>query len=322
MLVITLWLIMVLAMVAVALSRFLSTETRLIRYHGARAQARAWAEAGIRFGMQRLREDANAYDWLGERWATPSPDDPAHPTTWTVSFPGEAPQQVALKGSVSITITDEERNLNLNTATESVLAAFLGDAEAAKALVGYRSPEDEGADHSMKPPYQPKHAPLAVLEETWDIPAIRASSRVQQFIREHGTVSTDGAVNINTASSEVLTALANDANLAERLIASRPGIDGRFGASESGGTDDDCKAMADTITEADNLARCAGVADSTPVRNLLARTDVGVAVGVSSSVFRIRAEGATAQPMTRYAIEAVVKRQRTEEPVILAWKEQ
>src|SRR3989338_1833318 len=97
-LVITLWLIAVLAMVAVALSRFLSTETRLMRYHGARAQARAWAEAGVRLAMHRLQEDTNAYDGLGERWATPSPDDRAHPTSWEVSFP---------EGSVSITITDE-----------------------------------------------------------------------------------------------------------------------------------------------------------------------------------------------------------------------
>ncbi len=299
-LVITLWLIAVLAMVAVALSRFLSTETRLIRYYGARAQARAWAEAGIRLGLQRLREDTNVYDGLGERWATPSPEDREHPTKWIVSFP---------KGSVSITITDEERRLNLNTATEEMLTAFLGNAEAAKALVRYRSLEDEGADQSMQPPYQPKNARLATLEEAFDIPAIRASSHVQQLIKEQGTVWTD-AVNINTASAEVLKTLVPgvEPGTIDQVVAARPGPNGQLG------DDDDCVAV-DRATGANHLATCAGVGGEAIVTLLSSpRT-------VSSSVFRIHAEGETAQPMTRYQIEVIVKRQGEEEPVILAWRE-
>ena len=64
---------------AVAVSSYLSTETRLTRYHLARCQARAWAKAGVLLAMQRLASDAMqpedasqpelAYDWLGDDWA-------------------------------------------------------------------------------------------------------------------------------------------------------------------------------------------------------------------------------------------------------------
>jgi hypothetical protein len=123
----------------------------------------------------------------------------------------------------------------------------------------------------------------------------------------------EGAVNINTAGFDVLTALTNDVSLAELFMIHRPGMDGQFG------TDDDCKATADTTQEADTLAMCLGRADSNEVRNLLAHPKVNV--GVSSSVFRLRAEAATTQPVTRYRIEAIMTRQAEQEPAVLAWRE-
>ena len=46
-LMVTLWLVAVLSMTAVALAGYLSTEARLTGYRVARAQARQWAKTGV-----------------------------------------------------------------------------------------------------------------------------------------------------------------------------------------------------------------------------------------------------------------------------------
>ncbi len=306
MLVITLWLIAVLSMVAIALSRFLSTETRLLRYHGARAQAQAWAIAGVRLAIQRLQEDTNAYDALGERWALPSPEDPEDPTVWVVSMP--------MNGTISITITDEERKLDINNAPEDALTRLVGNPAVAQAIVSYRDPGADGeyeGDPTHQPPYLPKNSPLSVVEELWELPTIQEDAAASARLDASATVFVEPlAVNINTASAEVLKALVPTVapTIIDQVVAARPGPNGRLG------DEDDCTAT-DSQNGAIQLAGCAGIAPAEMV-TLLAPPRT-----VSSSVFRVVATGMVEKPAVRARVEAVVKRVQGGEPVILAWME-
>jgi type II secretory pathway component PulK len=314
-LVVTLWLIAVLAMVSISLAGYLSTETRLMRYDLARAQAKAWARAGVYLAMQRLAQDdkpgEERCDWLGDDWAS----------AWVIPLPAEPRSPVTWRGHAAIQITDEERRIDLNIAKEETLATLIQNAEAARAVVDYRDPDDEGVDATVQPPYAPKNAPIRALEELWEIPRISQDAAVQSIVRQHGGLYAHGAVNINTVGAEVLEALDGDRSLVEQLIRSRPGPDGVLGSQ------DDCKATT-ISTAAAELASCAGL-DEAGEESLIALL-TRAAFDVRSSVFRILVVGETEQPSARHRIEAVVRRGSQDgssirvgqEPfAILAWKE-
>lgn len=334
-LVVTLWLIAVLAAAAVALGGYLSVETRLMRYHLAQAQAKAWARAGIVLAMQRLAEDLQQadsvddvgnprfYDWLGDEWAYVAPVDPdADPTQWTVSFPLEDQQAGRTSGAVTIQIIDEDRKLDLNTADVLVIQRLLNDPDIAQAIVDYQDVDDEGLDDSVEPPYQPKNALIQAIEELWEIPLVEASATSQAVLEQEATVYAEGAININTATVGVLAPLVaiddvDEVAEAERLVAARPGADGQFGG-------EDCVAVDPTTATAD-LTSCSGASQEW-LTSLMSVSGMGVV----SSVFRIHVEGTVETPFVRYPIEAIVKRDATEEPKlrigekefqILAWKE-
>jgi type II secretory pathway component PulK len=177
-------LIIVLALVAIALGGYLSTETRLMRYHLAHAQAKAWAKAGVYLALQRLAQDAKQaddtepYDWLGDDWAyVPHASPGMEASVWVVQMPapGQTPQ--AARHVIAIQMTDEERKLDLNAATKTHLMGLGLPDEAAQAIMDYwdvEDPSDPSEDQpDAQPPYYAKDAPLVVLEELLDVPAIQ-----------------------------------------------------------------------------------------------------------------------------------------------------
>ena len=280
-LVIALWLIVILATLAVVVSGGLSTETRMMRYQWAKAQARAWARAGVILAMQRLAQDAKQidepYDWLGDDWACFSQGEPdADSTVWIVQRPVEGTDPARFSGHIAIQIVDEERKLNLNVATQEMLAHLLGHREVARAILDYQ-------------------APIRLIEEFWLIPGLGAQAQIQQALTQYTTVYTEGAININTAHTEVLAAIAGEPSLAERLTGSRPGPDGQLG------TADDCRATM-ASTAAIELASCANV-DEEVLVSLFTKANVVV----RSAVFRILTVGKVHKPLVRYRIEAVVR---------------
>ena len=314
-LVVTLWVIIILAAVAVALGQYLSMEIRLVRYRMARAQARAWAYSGVVLAMQRLAQDASgptgSYDWLGDVWAVPSTHGAgdAGAGTWAVALHGTGTDGRG-DGDVRVTVADEERRLDLNAAAEPVIARLAADGEAARALVDYRDADTTGeyeGDAARQPPYAPKNAPMWQLEELREIPDV--AQEAQQSLLRDGTVATGGAVNINTAAPEVLSAFVDEANpdaaalrrAIDAIVASRPGPDGLLG------TDDDCKA---TLKEqaAIQLAACSGLAASGEGSAADLLWSLNAQWSVSSSAFRIIAVSHLVRPDISYRIEAIVKR--------------
>jgi len=304
MLVITLWLVVTLAIAAVALGNYLGTETRLMRYHLARAQAKAWARAGVYVAMQRLALDAkeDALDWLGDDWAVVPAAQSAvgDPTAWVVPMPAESGGASRFTGDATIHITDEERRLDLSVADKAMLTNLLGNQDAAEAILNYQKP-GASTDTSIQPPYVPKGAPVTALEELWEIPAVAADPHAKQLLAQDASVGTQGTFNINTVRGEVLKAVAHQdpelEALIDPLISNRPGADGAFG------TTDDCTATE--ITQAANeLAACQTPLDPVKLASLLSLATFSV----SSSLFRVRVVGRVQIPSVQYQVEAIVQR--------------
>ena len=163
-----------------------------------------------------------------------------------------------------------------------------------------------------EPPYYPKNAPAAALEELVDIPRVReVFAAVQPFLAVAPADAAPPAVNINTAGREVLEALGGDPAVVEALIAGRPGAD------QTWGTDDDCKAT-DITQAAIQLAACALAGDTQRLVPLLSLPTAAFAV--SSSRFRVAVDALAGARDAKRHIEAVVQR-TSEGPKILAWYE-
>ena len=216
---------------------------------------------------------------------------------------------------MTIRITDEERRLDLNTVSEPVLARLLegvsGSPDLARPIVDALDPDDEGAVMG-EPPYYPKNAPMAALEELADIPRAReVFTALQPFLTVAPDSTAPPTVNINTAGREVLVALGADPALVDALIVARPGADQMWG------TDDDCKAT-DISQAAMELAACALSGDTAKLVPLLSLPTADFVV--SSSRFRVEVDALVNAREARHHIGAVIQRTPAG-PKILAWRE-
>jgi len=283
--------------------------------------------------MQRLALDAQqageTVDWLEDDWAVfPTTSPAADPTIWVLSLPPEGQGPATASGQVTIHITDEERRLDLNGALASprVLQELLGVADVAQAIVDYRdtdNPPDPAEDRpDAQPPYFAKDAPIMVLEELLEVPAIQEHPDTIPTLMSQATSHTGGQLNINTASFEVLRAVKGtvvDPGLIQTFV-------DRRGAGPDGepGTADDC-LWTPNANSLQQITDCLGLGTNfAPVNNLTA------GLGYQSSVFRIAVEGQIATGAVRYRIQAIVRRggsghsviQISEVPFqILAWRE-
>jgi hypothetical protein len=320
---VTLWLVAVLSLLAVAISHRLALELRLVKHRLARTQAQALARGAVRYGMLLLQADLEEepYDWLGDQWAgtevAPSPEGPPaaggmEPSPAIVLEVADG-AQANVTHRIVLRITDEERRLNLNGAELSHLTGLGVSPEAAQAIVDYRDadePDDPAEDRADRdPPYIAKDGPFVTLQELTLIPAVREERASLPLLLRDATVYTDGRINANTASLPVLLAVkggaAPDPVIGE-LVARRAGADGQFG------TLDDC-VLKDHPEALQDLATCLGKGFD----------EVSAAVAglsFSSVVFTVIAEPLDAEGRVRHHIEAVVS--RTESPPrVIAWHE-
>jgi len=220
-------------------------------------------------------------------------------------------------------VQDEERKLNINTASDKELtrlfriAAGLREDEAeeiAHAIVDWRSEQEQqisGFDgeeyyRRLNFPYDPKKAPFEVLEEVLLVKGMNPT--VFERVRDFLTVYGDGRVNINTAPEPVLQALGLSANMAGMMIAARHGGD------HQPCTDDD-RLFADSGSSLDVSA----LGDLDP--DQLAEIDQLYHAGrlsVLSGIFHIHAEAFLESGQERRFIDCVVQ---GEDGKILAWRE-
>ena len=323
-LIVTLWLVTLLSVLAVAIGRYLSLSVKMARFRLAREEARSMARGGIYLAMQRLAEDApeappQAYDWEGDDWAAPAHDAEApdsDPSVWVIAGPG-AGGGSGFEGRVSVRITDEERKLNLNAATFEELAAIAGDQVLAQEIVDARDDADPAEDRpTSEPPYAAKNGPFEALEELADLPGMSADAYQALAASTSPYFTAGAAVNINTVSAEALRALGVTESTIQMIMRFREGPDGSQEHAQDGIFGEQGLAILQRLKDGQGVDLT-----GTPDGNLLS----GPTFGVASQTFLISAEGAVDHPAVRARIQAIVRRtacpDRMPAPCIVAWRE-
>ena len=290
-LIVTLWIVTILGALSVAVARYLSTEVRLTRYRLARQEARELARSGVLVAQQLIRQDSDPVDWSEEPWAQPLTVSPVPGRTQTV------------------TITDEERKLNVNTSTSAQLTSLLlGDSVLAQAIVDHMDPpapeqEDRPTDD---PPYYAKNGPIAALEELNDVPDMddaRYQTLTSATTPFTAGTAPGGPLNLNTVDDKVLEAVGLRSGTIQTILQYRSGTE----------------HFVQTGLELISFLESQGlVLDDVDERNLLASQ----LFAVSSQFFLVVSEGAVESPNVRVRIQAVIQRGAgSETPKITAWKE-
>lgn len=189
--VVTLWILVVLTVLAVSIAHRVSLGLRLCRYQRDSVRALYLAKAGLSLAIRQLVNDNSPVSLL---------EDISGVTR-------------------SLEITDEERKININTADSCVLDALfkecgLNNAEAhalAHDILIYRGvePMDESANNSG---YFFKGANFTSIEEFFLLKGVKEiESQKQENLKALITVFGDGKININTAGPRVINILINAA---------------------------------------------------------------------------------------------------------------
>ena len=314
-LIVSLSLVAILSVLAVAIARQLSLDVRLTTSRLARGQAKALARSGVYLAMQRIARDAaepggKRYDWLGDDWAVfPQPDADADPALWLVPFPAEGHPAGRFTGQLRIRIADEARRLSLNRASAEQLLRLTGEAAIAQAILDARDKPDVAEDRPGEtPPYFAKNAPFVVPEELAELPGMTPEHYETLRASTSPYLSTAEAMNINTVSPEVLRAVGLGEGAIELIVRFREGPDGIF--TQAG------LAILQTLKDREGVD-LTGTDDG----NLLITDQFGV----SSEVFTVVSEGVIDRPAAGARVEAVIRRAGCggsgAAPCLLAWRE-
>jgi len=184
-------------------------------------QAGYLAKSGVNIAISYLKYDVENTDTdnLDEDWAKPYPPVPV----------GD--------GFVKVMIEDENGKINVNRAVkgngevDQVIYDALSrlfqreevDVGILDALIDWIDPNDEGEAEGnyylgLDPPFACKNGPLDTLSELRMIKGI--TDEVYAKISKYLTIYSDGKININTASKEVLVSLDDemDEGIAEGII--------------------------------------------------------------------------------------------------------
>ncbi|MBU0700548.1 general secretion pathway protein GspK [bacterium] len=181
-LVLVLWLVLALAGIASGFIYYVRLEARAVNNQKLKASALALAEAGIVHAAFLLKNDTTIIDSPNDEWAKP------------------VDQQLG-EGTYSVTIVDEERKVNINYASETIMIKIGIRQDMAREIIEYR--KNKG-----------------MLDTITEIRMInRMDDDSYRLINDNFT--TMGEININMADSAVLvglmTGLGIEATKADRL---------------------------------------------------------------------------------------------------------
>ncbi len=317
-----LWMLAVLGVFTMAVSRQAAQELLLGKWMRDRVEGRTLARAGVERALLELQTDEfRAFDAMNEAWSSNDGafrDATAGPGVFSVTCKD---QEKIYYGAC-----DESARLNLNRASETHLKnlfqavdpALADDAalSIAQAIVDWRDGDDaelaSGAEkdyyRALAKPYQPRNADLQSVEELSMVKGVTPA--LFEKIRRFVTVYSTGKVNLNTAPPEVLQALGFAAETASKIAEFRRGID-----KETGTRDDevfqDASAIAETLSASVPFSADEFAAVQTAVEE--------GALDVKSQVFRIQASGHLRQTGKSHdmMVTCVAKRDGT----ILYWRE-
>lgn len=245
-LIVVLWCLFFLSGLAVAIYTRVSPQIGLVGYLKERAVAYSAARAGVKQAVFTMDGDETQdYDALNDTWADNE----------------EAFKDIRLSEEVYTSVkydweddggetqtryglVDEERKININTASFEALERFLESVgqttsqqatDIANSILDWvdedDDPRENGAEDgyyvSLNPGYPCANAKFQVLEELLLVKGM--TREIFDNIKAYITVHSLGRVNLNTAGRYVLEALGLESALADKVLQFRRGNDGQEG---------------------------------------------------------------------------------------------
>lgn len=206
-LIFTLWVLVILVILSVALSRRASTDIKLAKYESDNIKAAYLARAGIMKMLLELTRDTNPYDSMNENWNRAKAD----------------PKTLQLKDDVILYgASDEMARLNLNSGSlnPAYLVRLGIDGFLAEKLRAYKDKKGDKGFEFMEE--------LFLVEEM--------TREIYTEIKDSVTIyrGNDPKVNINTAGENVLKAVVGDDALVQDILDYRKGLDGEESTDDDG----------------------------------------------------------------------------------------
>lgn len=305
-LIFVLWVLAVLSLLGLGLGYAASLDLRLVGYQRERLTALYLAKAGYVRALAELERDPTPeVDSYLDPWAH-------NPEAFQQTTLGEGRFSVSysLRGEdgsdgVVYGVIDEDRKVNINTASKDILGRLPGmTEEIVDALLDWRQ---KHSDFDMS-----KERPFRVLEDLLLVDGM--TEELVQSLQPFVTVYTDGKVNLNTAPREVLNALGLGAGLVTKLLRFRTGLDGIHGTK-----DDQSFTALGSAQHLLNTFDPLTPEEAAQFTNLITQNRLKV----TSAVFRIRSTGAVRDGKITRSVEAIVQRvtDASRAPALLAWHE-
>jgi general secretion pathway protein K len=300
------WLLAILSMLAIGIAFRISLEARLNRYFIDGTKALYLAKAAVYKAKELLSRDTNAYDSLRECGVIlPREEKPeGDPAALFVNMKlGEGSFSVVYKegGAAYPGMADEERRININTASQETLERLLGTekAEVASAIIDWRDADDaplpKGAENEyyqlLEHPYACKNASFTVTEEMLLVKGM--TPELFNSIKDYVTVFGAGKVNVNTASERVFVSLGMTDALSKKIVDFRSGSDGI-----SGTADDNVFTSVDIESVVPALSN----------EEVFAIGNLKNSFTTKSDYFKIEAEGSVEKSRTKKKLICVIKR--------------
>ncbi len=232
----TLWILLVLSLIALSLGYRMSLELRLVRHHISQVKNLYAAKAGIMQAIEILKADTTPQDHLNEDWAN-NPDKfkeiyVDNDVSFTISYVFDVIDEVPL---IYYGLVDKERKINLNMDNLDELERRLKrlsdivpliTAEDIDSILDWRDPDDNprlfGAekddDYYRNLAYKPRNGKFKVMDELLLVKGFNKEKveKLQKFLTIYGNIG--GEVNINTCSREVLVAVGLTPREADIII--------------------------------------------------------------------------------------------------------
>lgn len=220
-LVLTLLILTILVVTGLELNRAMRVEASLAGNFRDLTQASYIAQSGVEIARSLIQEDDPTYDGADERWAQ-------------FELLSHLSEQLFPEGYFTGRIVDESGKFNPNglitpygnvdpkkrDQIERLLILLRYDPGVIDAILDWLDPDELrrtlGAEREyymlLKPPYAPKNGPLDSLGEMLLIkgvsPSIFYGTEEKEGLRKYLTVYSEGKININTASLQVLMSLS------------------------------------------------------------------------------------------------------------------
>ncbi|MFH1201665.1 MAG: hypothetical protein V1674_02085 [Candidatus Omnitrophota bacterium] len=353
-LIITIWIMVILALFSFGLAHRALIELRLVRFSRDKIKAEYLADAGLVCAQQELAKDANSYDGLNERWSSGFDSDKQEyifkdvklkEGSFTISYNLLRDQT---HPQIIYGICDEERRLNINRCRDpglvrQALAILLSSLEVEEpeeivnTLVDWIDPDTQAFGNALEEPFF-KNDIFKAKEELIDVltsffynkrglnkdEARHNAIEIFLKVRDNITVWGNGQININTASPQVLKAIFS-ISLANNNVegATETEIDGLLNKitvyrqgpdAKEFSQDDNYFTRADSGYIIDTLGSYTEPL-TTAQRNIMSFMLANQLIAVKSNIFSIESKG-TVNSVSRIKKIVVSKSQP---PQLLYW---